>query len=127
MSDTITPTTKAVRASIFTGDDGETTKYTIQTSWNDPTTGISLPTVFNINSDILVEKFKSVGAPAEETLVLEYRSDSSQPVGFQKFSGIIGGGRIYIQIDGGIVIKGDIMGGPEQGQTFVGAGTWTRA
>ncbi|KJA20684.1 hypothetical protein HYPSUDRAFT_783543 [Hypholoma sublateritium FD-334 SS-4] len=36
-------------------------------------------------------------------------------------------GRIFIKTGKGITIKGPISGGPTEGQTIVGSGTWTKA
>jgi hypothetical protein len=120
------PTSTANCASIFTGISGEATKFTLETAWRHPETGIPVPAVFNINSDVLIESFKSEGAQEMRTLSLTYTS-ISQAIGFQRFEGTVGENKIYIMLERGMVVKGKIVGGPAKGQTFVGAGTWTRA
>jgi hypothetical protein len=107
-------------------DDDVTSKYTLRTWWTNPESGIDEPATFNINADVAVKRFKSTGAPDTKTLNLEW-TDKDQFLGYDRFSGSIGGGRIYIKTEKGIKVKGEIVGGPTDGQTFVGAGTWTKA
>jgi len=103
-----------------------TSKYTFEDSWTNSETGISTKTVFNINADVTVPVFNSTGAPKERTLDVTF-DDKLQRVGYDTFTGSIGEGRIYIRTAKGVVIKGEIEGGPEEGQSFIGAGTWTKA
>jgi hypothetical protein len=72
---------------------------------------------FNVNSDVTVPKFWS----DDDALTILY---DDIPMGFDSFRGSIGGSRIFIKTDKGITIKGQIHGGPREGQTFVGSGTW---
>ncbi|KAF9072601.1 hypothetical protein BDP27DRAFT_1360918 [Rhodocollybia butyracea] len=75
------------------------------------------PVTFNINSDVTVPKFWS----ENKGLTLLY---DDIPMGFDSFRGNIGGGTIFIKTGKGITIKGPIQGGPEEGQTITGSGTW---
>jgi hypothetical protein len=107
-------------------DDDITSKYTCRTYWRNPETEINEPATFNINADVAVKRFHSKDAPQKMTLTVEW-TDKEQFLGYDRFSGSIGGGRIYIKTEKGIKVKGEIVGGPSDGQTFVGAGTWTKA
>jgi len=98
-------------------------KYTVEGSWYNPNSGITTRSTFNINSDVTIPVFNTRGAPKEKTLDITW-SDAMQFVGYDTFTGSIGDGRIYIVTGKGIVCKGQIEGGPEDGATFVGAGTW---
>ncbi|KAH7327576.1 hypothetical protein B0J17DRAFT_680256 [Rhizoctonia solani] len=71
-------------------------------------------------------QFHSEGAPEQRTLDMQYTSPS-QFRGYHEFRGTIGAGRIYIHLENGVIVKGKIVGGPQAGQAFVGAGTWTRS
>ncbi|KAF8598450.1 hypothetical protein BDV93DRAFT_526725 [Ceratobasidium sp. AG-I] len=114
-------------ASIATADHlSATSKYNLVTYWYNPETEIELTSNFNINADVTVPAFFSAEAPARKTLNVEAISED-QFLGFDEFSGEIGGGRIFIVTKKGVKIKGEIVGGPDQGQSFVGAGSWTRA
>lgn len=120
-------TTKTSAASIVTADYlSATSKYTLVTYWLNPQTEIPLETTFNLNTDVTVPAFSSLDAPDEKKLVLEWATED-QFLGYDRFSGEIGGGRIFLQTSKGIIVKGAIVGGPTRGQGFVGAGTWTRA
>ncbi|KAG8742418.1 hypothetical protein FRC10_001552 [Ceratobasidium sp. 414] len=119
--------TKIYMASIVSADHlSATSKYTLITHWIHPQSGIPLAAAFNINADVVVPAFMSTDAPDQQTLSLEWTTDD-QFLGFDEFSGEIGAGRIYIRTGKGIKVKGVIVGGPAGGQSFVGAGTWTRA
>ncbi|KJA18044.1 hypothetical protein HYPSUDRAFT_191405 [Hypholoma sublateritium FD-334 SS-4] len=78
-------------------------------------------TSFSVNSDVTVPKFWS----AEKALTLLYDNDALSG-GFDSFRGTIGDGKIFIKTGKGITIKGPISGGPSEGQTIVGSGTWTK-
>jgi hypothetical protein len=75
---------------------------------------------FNANSDVSVPKFWSDA----KALVLLYTEVTA---GFDTFRGNIGGGKIFLKTGKGITIKGDIHGGPPEGQNFVGSGTWIQS
>ncbi|KAF9072605.1 Aa1-PRI4 [Rhodocollybia butyracea] len=77
----------------------------------------TVPVTFNVNSDVTVPKFWSDA----NALTLLY---DEIPMGFDSFRGSIGEGRIFIKTGKGITIKGPIHGGPREGQTFTGSGTW---
>ncbi|GJJ14408.1 hypothetical protein Clacol_008672 [Clathrus columnatus] len=115
-------------ALIKPGNDSYYSKFKLEGQWRNDETGINTPWTFNVNSDVSVNKFWTVGAdktPPQRTLEYTY-DNSSQFIGFDRFSGSIGGGRIYIRTDKGVVFKGEIKGGPEEGQSFTGAGTWLK-
>jgi hypothetical protein len=116
----------ATKGLIITAvDDDIASKYTFKTTLVDNETGNAEPYTYNINADVSVRRFSSKGAPSDETLTVEY-ANREQFLGHDRFSGSIGGGRIYIKTEKGIKIKGEIEGGPIDGQTFVGSGTWTK-
>ena len=102
------------------------TKFTLEGSWSNPETGISVKSVYNMNADVTVPVFNTVGAPTSKQLDITWQ-DKMQFVGYDTFTGSIGENRIYIRTGKGVVAKGAIEGGPADGQTFVGAGTWTSA
>ena len=84
---------------------------------DDPDEG-TVPVNFNANSDVSVPKFWS----DLKGLTLLYTKVVS---GYTSFTGTIGNGRIFLKTEKGpVTIKGPIHGGPEEGQTFVGSGTW---
>ncbi|CAE6420873.1 unnamed protein product [Rhizoctonia solani] len=114
------------KASIIVRNPESATSYTVKSAWEDPESGIPLDIVFNVNTNTIVEKFHSEGAPEKRTLDMEYTSPS-QFAGYHEFRGTIGAGRIDIRLANGVVFKGKIVGGPQAGQAFVGAGTWTRS
>ncbi|KJA17090.1 hypothetical protein HYPSUDRAFT_146919 [Hypholoma sublateritium FD-334 SS-4] len=76
---------------------------------------------YSVNSDVTVPKFWS----AEKALLLLADPDMING-GFDSFRGTIGNGQIFIKTGKGITIKGPICGGPSEGQTIVGSGTWTK-
>ena len=78
-------------------------------------------TSYSINSDVTVPKFWS----GDKTLTLLYDNDMITG-GFDSFRGTVGAGTIFIKTGRGITIKGPISGGPAEGQTIVGSGTWTK-
>lgn len=118
---------KVCAASIVTAEHlAVTSNYTLLTFWRNPATRVDLNSVFNINADVMVPAFSSIQAPARATLIVEWSSES-QLIGKDKFTGEIGGGRIYIKTDKGLVIKGAIAGGPAQVHSFSGGGSWARA
>ncbi len=80
-----------------------------------------VPMAYNINSDVTVPKFWS----DKKALTLLYESEYLVG-GFDSFRGTIGDGRVFIKTGKGITIKGPIHGGPEEGQTIVGSGTWVQ-
>ncbi|KAG8707671.1 hypothetical protein FRC09_001675 [Ceratobasidium sp. 395] len=103
-------------------------KYTLQWSWTDSRSGIPIPFTFNINSDIPVPAFKTDREPNESQLNIRYVPSRGQPNGLSSFNGVIGNGRIYLEIPSwGIVVEGSIVGGPKAGTKFVGSGNWTTA
>ncbi|CUA69686.1 hypothetical protein RSOLAG22IIIB_08609 [Rhizoctonia solani] len=112
---------------ILADDSGDAvSKYTFQTTFEDPKSGIPVPLTFNINSDTPVKSFKSSNAPAESALEVEYDKSLGHPSGLSAFSGTIGGGRIHIKIPSWkYVIKGPIHDRPTAGTKFVGNGNWT--
>ena len=71
-----------------------------------------------------VPAFHTKGAPASMTLGITW-DYYMQFLGYDTFTGSIGAGRIFISTGKGVIFKGQIEGGPEIGQRFVGAGTWT--
>ncbi|KAF9072603.1 Aa1-PRI4 [Rhodocollybia butyracea] len=77
----------------------------------------TIPVAYTINSDVTVPKFWS----DDKALALLY---DDIPMGFDSFRGSIGNGRIFIETGKGVTIKGPIHGGPEEGQSFTGSGTW---
>jgi hypothetical protein len=99
-------------------------KFVLHTTWTDPESGIPLGVNFNINSNSLVQAFRSTGAPEQRNLDVKF-PNQDQPYGFKRFEGCVGDGMILIEIEGGIVVVGKIVGGPEDGHRFVGAGEWT--
>ncbi|KAG8768171.1 hypothetical protein FRC12_005732 [Ceratobasidium sp. 428] len=103
-------------------------KYTLQWSWTDSRSGIPIPFTFNINSDIPLPAFKTDRGPNESQLDIRYVPSRGQPNGLSTFNGVIGNGRIYLEIPSwGIVVEGSIVGGPKAGTKFVGSGNWTTA
>jgi hypothetical protein len=120
------PGSKAAAAWINTDEDSDiTSKYTLKCYLPNEETGIPEQWTYNINADVSLKRFKSTDAPDERALAAEY-SNTEQFLGYDRFNGSIGSGRIYIKTEKGIKIKGTIEGGPQDGQTFVGAGTWTK-
>jgi hypothetical protein len=106
---------------------GETpSKYTLCIYRQDPETGSNEPVTFNIQADVAVERFHSKDAPEKRTLTVEW-TDIEQFVGSDRFRGSVGGGHIHIETNKGLKVKGEIVGGPSDRQTFVGVGTWTVA
>lgn len=107
-------------ATIAAGDNPLYSKFTVKGAmWvnpNDHDEG-TVPITYNVNSDVSVSKFWS----ADKGLTLLYDTYSA---GFDSFRGTIGAGRIFIKTGKGITIKGPISGGPPEGQTIVGSGTW---
>ena len=117
---------KTSAGSIVTAQQlSESSKYTLLSYWHNPQTGMDNETVFNINADSMVPTFASLEAPARRNLLVEW-TDERQFLGYDRFSGEIGGGRIYIKTEKGIVIKGPIAGGPSRTRRFDGAGAWVR-
>jgi hypothetical protein len=111
------------------GHSGIYSKFLLEGAFENPEAEVEEVWSLNVNSDVAIISFHSVGAnqdPPERRLVSVYQS-IVQLTGFDKISGSIGNGKIYIHTQRGVVIKGDIIGGPKTGQTFIGAGTWTRA
>ena len=106
------------------GDD-VSTKYVVQVFVPNAETGITKKHTYNINADVTVPSFGT--KPAKQRSLDVTVSDSMQTLGFDTFTGSIGDGRIYIRTAKGVVMKGEILGGPEDGQTFVGSGTWSSA
>ncbi|GJJ14407.1 hypothetical protein Clacol_008671 [Clathrus columnatus] len=94
-------------------------KFKVEVFVPDSETGVTMTYVYNINSDVSVSKFSSKGAPKERAL--DATVGARGLAGFDRFSGAIGDGRIYIRTDNGVIIKGPITGGPEEGQSFVGS------
>jgi hypothetical protein len=121
-------------AAIKAGGDSIYSKFRfdcqVMKDLSDPDKG-SYAATFNCNSDVTVPKFWSEGsdkAPKpERTLIGTYTEWTTQGLGFDSFEGTIGDGRIYLTTGKGIVIKGAIKGGPDEGQTITGRGTWTQA
>ncbi|KIK02745.1 hypothetical protein K443DRAFT_509710 [Laccaria amethystina LaAM-08-1] len=114
MSRTSFATIKAEETSFYS-------KFTIKgekfVNPNDPDEG-TVPVTFNANSDVSVPKFWS----DPKGLTLLYDEVVS---GYTSFRGTIGNGRIFLKTEKGpVTIKGPIHGGPSEGQTFVGSGTW---
>ena len=107
-------------ATIAAGDNNVYSKFTIKGSmWvnpNDHDEG-TVPITFNANSDVSVPKFSS----ADKALKLLYTTFDA---GYDSFRGTIGDGKIFVKTGKGITIKGSITGGPAEGQSFVGSGTW---
>ncbi|CUA69685.1 hypothetical protein RSOLAG22IIIB_08608 [Rhizoctonia solani] len=100
-------------------------KYSFQWSWVEPRSGIPIPLTFNVNTDFGVPSFKSIGAPDEDGLQVDYDRALGQPHGFCSFSGTIGRGRLYIEIPAWTIeISGEIEGGPVVGSRFSGNGGW---
>jgi len=125
-------TEKSARGAIRPeGNSGETiySKFRLEGKLKNPVTEVDEIWAFNVNSDVSVVKFFSRGAdkvPIQYTLVGSW-TKMEQFSGFDRFSGSIGGGRIYIKTTNGIVFKGEIVGGPAEGQSFVGSGTWLKS
>lgn len=110
-------------ATINAGDNALYSKFTIKgakyVNPDDHDEGI-VPITFNANSDVPVPKFWS----DPKGLTLLYDEGVS---GYTSFRGTIGDGRIFLKTEKGpITIKGPIHGGPSEGQTFVGSGTWVQ-
>lgn len=107
-------------ATIRAEDNPVYSKFTVKGGmWvnpNDHDEGV-VPITFNANSDVSVPKFWS----ADKGLTLLYDTFNA---GYGSFRGTIGAGRIFIKTEKGITIKGAISGGPAEGQSFVGSGTW---
>jgi hypothetical protein len=103
-----------------------TTKYTLHVIMPNPVTEIPEHFALNVNSDTFISRFRSKDAPKARTLTVDHTS-LHQFLGYDGFQGSIGHGRIYLRTDRGITIKGEIEGGPDEGHTFVGAGSWTRS
>ena len=110
-------------ATIKAEDNAIYSKFTIKGAmWNNPadhdegTVTIS----FNANSDVAVPKFWS----DDKALVLLYDGFNA---GFDTFRGNIGAGKIFVKTGKGLTIKGNIYGGPPEGQNFVGSGTWIQS
>jgi hypothetical protein len=102
-------------------------KFRIEVRLPDPRSDIHTILIFNVNSDIPLPKFHSDGAdrkPVQTLLTVVYK-DQEQFTGFHRFSGKIGEKRIWIETDRGIVFKGGIVGGPEEGVSLGGSGSWT--
>ncbi|CAA7262444.1 unnamed protein product [Cyclocybe aegerita] len=110
-------------ATIEAGEHRIYSKFTIKGAmWNNPEDHDegTVPIFFTVDSDVSLPRFSSVG----RGLTVHY--DKLQG-GFDTFRGNIGGGKIFIRTGQGVVIKGRIDGGPDEGQNFVGSGTWTQA
>jgi len=104
-------------------------KYRLEGRWENRETGILEIWTLNVNTDIPIPRFNSKGAnnsPPESNLTATYENNN-QFIGFDRFSGSIGGGRFYLRTDKGVVVKGEIEGGPEEGQSFVGSGSWIKS
>ncbi|CAE6420946.1 unnamed protein product [Rhizoctonia solani] len=115
------------RAYIVAGDTNkQTSKYTLSCKFYDDEMEMWEYYEYNINSDVVVSSFKSVGAPDKSGLTMSF-PPGERPHGFIRFDGNIGGGRIFIKCKNGFVFKGVIEGGPQTTQSFVGAGTWTKS
>ncbi|CAA7262425.1 unnamed protein product [Cyclocybe aegerita] len=110
-------------ATIKAEDNAIYSKFTVKGAmWNNPADHDegSVPITFNANSDVAVPKFYS----ADKSLTLLYDTFTA---GYDTFRGNIGGGKIFFKTGKGITIKGDVTGGPAEGQNFVGSGTWIQA
>jgi hypothetical protein len=103
------------------GDDLVVTKFTlvVQTLQH----GIPKNHTYNINSDQAVPKFSSTGNPDDFNLTITYNADTDL-AGSPGFDGIVGNNKIYIKIGSSVEVTGDIIGGPKDGQKFVGNGSW---
>ncbi|KAJ3506794.1 hypothetical protein NLJ89_g6666 [Agrocybe chaxingu] len=90
--------------------------------WNNPAEHDegTVPIFFTADAGVFLPKFSSVN----KGLTVHYDTFNG---GFDTFRGNIGDGRIFIRTGQGIVIKGAIDGGPDEGQDFVGSGTWMEA
>jgi hypothetical protein len=104
---------------------GVTGKFLLGFNWPDPDMGdMPVELYMNVNSDVSVSQFTAkLGAV---TITVPNNKELS---GIFRFTGNIGGGRIFMKIRssiGDVIVKGTIEGGPEQGRTFVGTGGFTR-
>ncbi|CAA7262427.1 unnamed protein product [Cyclocybe aegerita] len=110
-------------ATIEAGDEAIYSKFTIKGAmWNNPADHDegTVPIVFTADADVSLPRFSSV----DKGLTLLYNTFKG---GFDTFRGNIGNGTIFIRTGKGIVIKGKIHGGPDDGQDIVGSGTWIEA
>jgi hypothetical protein len=112
-----------IEATAPSGD--STGKFLVGFNWPDPEMG-DMPVAFKIffNSDVSVPQFTAkLGAV---TITVPNRKKLS---GLFRFTGNVGGGRIFLKIEstiGDVIVEGTIEGGPDQEQTFAGAGTFIR-
>ncbi|GJJ15160.1 hypothetical protein Clacol_009435 [Clathrus columnatus] len=103
-------------------------KFRIEAIDYNPETDFKELTILNVNSDVAVIKFSSIDAeksPPEYNLI-EIWEKPSDRTGLARISGHIGEGKIYLLTDKGVIIKGDIVGGPVESQSITGTGTWTK-
>jgi hypothetical protein len=114
---------------------GVGSKYTLEVKYQPDPSDPDSATVtksLNINSDVNVPKFNSTGAPKDFKLRFKYENPTRSIAGFARIRGTIGEGKINFTLsraDDTVAAKvaGDITGGPDETQTFVGSGTWTGA
>jgi len=129
MSDTVNGVTTRQGGSIKAGDASTYSKFEITINIINPETDINTKYTYTCNSDVRVKKFWTAGSenhPPDNVLFTIYPEGDFGDIatGFDSFSGSIGAKKIYIKTGKGIVTKGDIEGGPEEGQTIRGSGTW---
>ncbi|KAF5353352.1 hypothetical protein D9756_007806 [Leucocoprinus leucothites] len=103
-------------------------KYTIEGFWVDGGTGVNQIWTFNVNADVAVPKFYSPGAQQGMYSLSGTKPNGFESmVGYDTFTGSVGGGRFYIRTRKGVIIKGPIVGGTREGVSFVGSGTWMKS
>jgi hypothetical protein len=104
---------------------GVTGKFLVGFDWPDPDMG-DMPVALNmnVNSDVSLPQFTAKKGKVTITV-----PNKKEPSGMFRFTGSIGGGKIFMKIPskaGDIIVKGEIEGGPDQGRTFVATGGFTR-
>lgn len=112
------------------GSEQVLSKYVLEVVITDEETEVDQIWNFNVNSDVALPTFHSTGAddfPVVYSLVGTYDDTSRQMTSFDRFRGSIGNNRFYLRTSLGVIIKGPISGGPLQGQSFVGSGTWLKS
>jgi hypothetical protein len=126
------PNAKHMLAAVMFADNPNApeiySKYVIVAKYRAQPDEPFLTLALNVNSDVAVPRFKSRGATNDAnslaSLVVEF--DRTQDVtGFTTFNGTIGAGQLQLFTTKRVWVHGEIDGGPEKTQTFIGTGTWT--
>jgi hypothetical protein len=92
-------------------------KFVVETTIEDQDTRVDLSRRFNVNADVILIAFDSVGAdgnPPMQRLEGTY-ADETDLADYRRFEGQIGDGKFVPNIAPDVTTKGDIVDGPPEG------------